>query len=104
MRISDWSSDVFSSDLPTSIANNNLAGYRPANTSKLTGSVTAHARFDMSDDLKLDITGVAAGRSKFYHADNKDPVFGIQKGYVKLDLLIQKIGSAEGRERVCQYG
>src|SRR3546814_10706156 len=31
---------------PTSIANNNLAGYRPANTSKLTGSVTAHARLD----------------------------------------------------------
>src|SRR3546814_2550958 len=77
---------------PTSIANNNLAGYRPANTSKLTGSVTAHARFDMSEDLKLDITGVAAGRSTFYNADNQDPIFGIQKGYVKLDLRIQQIG------------
>ena len=74
---------------PTSIANNNLAGYRPANTSKFTGSVTAHARFDMSEDLKLDITGVAAGRSKFYNSDDQDPVFGLQKGYVKLDLRIQ---------------
>src|SRR3546814_12995594 len=43
----------------------------------------------MSEDLKLDITGVAAGRSKFYNADNRDPIFGIQKGYVKLDLRIQ---------------
>src|SRR3546814_14148589 len=59
MRISDLSSDVCSSDL------------------------------GMSEDLKLYITGVAAGRSKFYNADNQDPIFGIQKGYVKLDLRIQ---------------
>src|SRR3546814_20784168 len=32
---------------PTSIENNNLAGYHPANTSKLTGSDTATARFDI---------------------------------------------------------
>lgn len=70
-------------------ATNNLAGYPVAYSSKWTGSVTAHARFDMSDDLKLDITGVAAGRSKYFNSDNQSPVFGVQNGYVKLDLRVQ---------------
>jgi iron complex outermembrane receptor protein len=74
---------------PTSIANNNLAGFPVAYSSKWTGSVTAHARFDMSDALKLDITGVAAGRSKYFNSDNQSPVFGVQNGYVKLDLRVQ---------------
>ena len=70
-------------------ATNNLAGYPVAYASKWTGSVTAHARFDMSDALKLDITGVAAGRSKYFNSDNQSPVFGVQNGYVKLDLRVQ---------------
>jgi iron complex outermembrane recepter protein len=70
-------------------ATNNLAGFPVAYSSKWTGSVTAHARFDMSDDLKLDITGVAAGRSKYFNSDNQSPVFGVQNGYVKLDLRVQ---------------
>ncbi len=74
---------------PVSIENNNLAGFPVAYSSKWTGSVTAHARFDMSDDLKLDITGVAAGRSKYFNSDNQSPVFGVQNGYVKLDLRVQ---------------
>lgn len=70
-------------------ATNNLAGYPVAYSSKWTGSVTAHARFDMSEDLKLDITGVAAGRSKYFNSDNQSPIFGVQDGYVKLDLRVQ---------------
>jgi len=70
-------------------ATNNLAGYPVAYASKWTGSVTAHARFDMSDDLKFDITGVAAGRSKYFNSDNQSPIFGVQGGYVKLDLRVQ---------------
>lgn len=70
-------------------ATNNLAGYPVAYASKWTGSVTAHARFDMSEDLKLDITGVAAGRSKYFNSDNQSPIFGVQDGYVKLDLRVQ---------------
>lgn len=70
-------------------ATNNLAGYRPVLASKFTGSVTAHTGFDISEDLKFDITGIASGRSKFYNADDQDPRFGIQKGYVKLDLRVQ---------------
>ncbi|MGV3730247.1 MAG: TonB-dependent receptor [Sphingopyxis sp.] len=74
---------------PASIAANNLAGFPVAYSSKWTGSVTAHARFDMSDDVKLDITGVASGRSKYFNSDNQSPVFGVQNGYVKLDLRVQ---------------
>ena len=70
-------------------ATNNLAGYPVAYASKWTGSVTAHGRFNMSDDLKLDITGVAAGRSKYFNSDNQSPIFGVQDGYVKLDLRVQ---------------
>jgi iron complex outermembrane receptor protein len=70
-------------------ATNNLAGYPVAYSSKWTGSVTAHARFNMSEDLKLDITGVAAGRSKYFNSDNQSPIFGVQEGYVKLDLRVQ---------------
>ena len=46
-------------------------------------------RFDLGDALKLDITGVAAGRSKYFDSDDQSPVFGVQKGYVKLDLRVQ---------------
>jgi len=70
-------------------ATNNLAGYRVAYSSKYTGNVSAHGRFDFGDDLKLDITGVAAGRSKYFNSDNQSPIFGVQKGYVKLDLRVQ---------------
>ncbi|MBN8844566.1 MAG: TonB-dependent receptor [Sphingomonadales bacterium] len=70
-------------------ATNNLAGYRVAYSSKYTGNVSAHGRFDFGDDLKLDITGVASGRSKYFDSDNQSPIFGVQKGYVKLDLRVQ---------------
>lgn len=70
-------------------ATNNLAGYRIAYSSKLTGNVSAHGRVDLGSDLKLDITGVAAGRSKYFDSDNQSPIFGVQKGYVKLDLRVQ---------------
>lgn len=74
---------------PNHVVNNNLAGYRVAYSSKYTGNVSAHGRFDFGDDLKLDITGVAAGRSKYFNSDNQSPIFGVQKGYVKLDLRVQ---------------
>ncbi|SNS36855.1 TonB-dependent receptor [Sphingopyxis indica] len=70
-------------------ATNNLAGYSPAYTSKWTGSVTAHGRIEFANDLKLDITGVAAGRSKYFDSDDQSPIYGLQKGYVKLDLRVQ---------------
>ncbi|MHA4837451.1 TonB-dependent receptor [Sphingopyxis sp. MSC1_008] len=74
---------------PNHVANNNLAGYPVAYSSKYTGSVTAHARFDLSSDLKFDITGVASARSKYFNSDNQSPIFGVQGGYAKLDLRVQ---------------
>ncbi len=74
---------------PNHVANNNLAGYPVAYSSKYTGSVTAHARFDLSSDLKFDITGVASARSKYFNSDNQSPIFGVQGGYAKLDLRLQ---------------
>lgn len=68
---------------------NNLAGFPIAYTSKWTGNISAHGRFDLGDALKLDITGVAAGRSKYFDSDDQSPIFGVQKGYVKLDLRVQ---------------
>jgi iron complex outermembrane recepter protein len=67
---------------------NNLAGYTPPYTSKWTGSVQAHARFDLND-MKLDVTGVAAGRSGYYDSDDQSPLYGYQKGYIKYDARIQ---------------
>ncbi|WP_447755501.1 TonB-dependent receptor [Sphingopyxis fribergensis] len=70
-------------------ATNNLAGYPVAYSSKFSGSVTAHARFDLSSDMKFDITGVVSGRSKYFNSDNQSPIFGIQGGYAKVDLRVQ---------------
>lgn len=70
-------------------ATNNLAGYGLPYASKLTGSVTAHARLDLSSDLKLDITGVVSGRSKYFNADDQSPIYGVQNGYAKVDLRVQ---------------
>lgn len=70
-------------------ATNNLAGFPVAYSSKFTGNVTAHAQFDLSSAMRLDMTGIVAGRSKYFDSDNQSPIFGIQKGYAKVDLRVQ---------------
>ncbi|WP_199554426.1 TonB-dependent receptor [Sandaracinobacteroides hominis] len=70
-------------------ATNNLAGYPVAYASKFTGNVTAHGRIDVGDNFKFDITGVVAGRSKFFNSDDQSPTYGVQKGYAKVDLRVQ---------------
>jgi iron complex outermembrane receptor protein len=74
-----------------------------AYSSKFTGSVTAHARFDLSDALRLDVTGVVAGRSKYFDSDNQSPIFGVQKGYAKLDLRVQ-LADQENRWHIAFVG
>lgn len=74
--------------VPASVAANNLAGFRPPYTSKWTGSVTAHYRLNLTD-YKFDLTGIAAGRSGFFDADNQHPDYGYQHGFVKIDARIQ---------------
>ncbi|MBB4632750.1 TonB-dependent receptor [Sphingosinicella soli] len=75
--------------VPASIAANNLAGYSPALYSKFSGNIQAHARFDLPSDMKLDVTGIVGGRSKYFNSDNQSPTFGVQKGYAKVDARIQ---------------
>ena len=82
---------------------NNLAGYRPALTSKWTGAMTLHGRFDLGTRLKLDLTGVASGRSSYNAADTQDPIFGYQPGYVKLDLRVQ-LASQDDRWHIALIG
>lgn len=82
---------------------NNLAGYSPALTSKWSGSMTMHGRVDLSTDMKLDLTGVASGRSSYNAADTQDPMFGHQPGYVKLDLRAQ-IAPVDERWHVALVG
>lgn len=67
----------------------NLAGRRPALSSKFMGSVTAHGHFDVSAEHVVDVQATVGGRSKFFTADVQDPTYGVQKGYVKLDARIQ---------------
>lgn len=82
---------------------NNLAGFRPTLASKFTGSVTAHAGFDLPSDLKFDITGIASGRSKYFNSDDQNPIFGVQHGYVKIDLRLQ-LADQENRWRLALVG
>lgn len=75
--------------VPASIAANNLAGYRPALSSKFSGNVRSHIMFEMASDLKFDGTAVYGGRSRYFNSDNQSPIFGFQKGYAKLDVRLQ---------------
>ena len=80
---------------PASIAANNLAGYSPAYTSDWSGSVRAHAFFDVGS-LRFDATGIAAGRSGYYNSDNQSPTFGYQEGYVKYDARLEMSSPDQG--------
>src|SRR3546814_2530941 len=93
MRISDWSSDVCSSDL-------NLN----------TGAVVDQFSYDISEDLKLrniasyssfkhqyrwDLDGSRAGFNDFINPRTNDEA--------NLDTITEEqIGRASGRDRVCQ--
>src|SRR3546814_4332101 len=82
MRISDWSSDVCSSDLPSALAARSLR----LHSALVGGSLTAR-RSVRSADLPLSCAAhVASSR----------------KGSTSHDLNPQ-IGRASCRERVCQY-
>lgn len=74
---------------PASIAANNLAGYSPVLHSKWSGSVIANFWTPVGAGLRLDTTVAAGGRSRFYNADNQHPVFGFQRGFVKVDGRLQ---------------
>src|SRR3546814_2630869 len=99
MRISDWSSDVFSSDL-------------------FIEEKHAIARADVDlviDDMKLDASGLAADGGTLPEVDLTIPAEPADTA-VEMQQRRQavsgmagpadrvEIGRASGRERVCQYG
>ena len=44
-----------------------------------------------------------SGRSKYFDSDNESPIFGVQKGYSKIDARIQ-YGAADERWHVAVVG
>ena len=89
--------------VPASIAANNLAGYRPVLASKFTGNIQGHVMFDLPADLKFDANAVYGGRSKFFNSDNQSPLFGLQKGYAKLDVRLQ-VGPQDEKWHIAVIG
>src|SRR3546814_2308048 len=82
MRISDWSSDVCSSDLPA-------------------GTIAGHAgpSYAGSDSLRVRLVGKGAHGSM--PENSVDPVVMAAETVLRLQTV--KIGRASCRERVCQY-
>ena len=80
-----------------------LAGRRPALSSKFMGSLQAHGRIDVGAENAIDITATVAGRSRFYNADNQDPWYGVQPGFAKLDARLQ-YGARDDRWHVALLG
>jgi len=89
--------------VPASVAANNLAGRPLPNISKFSGNLQAHYVADISDNLKLGLTGAVSGRSKFFNSDDQSPLYGLQKGYAKLDARIE-LYQADQRWHVALVG
>ncbi len=75
--------------VPASVAANNIAGSPLPYTSKFSFTVQGHYRQDLANDHYIEGTVGVAGRSKYFDSDNQSPLFGIQKGYAKIDARIQ---------------
>jgi len=74
---------------PASIQANNIKGTVLPYTSKFTGNFQAHYRLELANDMNVDSTVVVSGRSKYFDSDDQSPIYGVQKGYAKVDLRIQ---------------
>src|SRR3546814_14278643 len=109
MRISDWSSDVCSSDLGTDFAIVNLGQVQ-----KLVDAKKLDAKKTVDHDA-LKAAGVARGGKDGVRLLAKGDltakltfaVAGASKGAIeaveKAGGKVEQIGRASGRERVCQY-
>jgi iron complex outermembrane receptor protein len=75
--------------VPASIAANNIAGARLTHTSKFSGTAQLHHKIELANEQMIDWRLAASGRSKFFNSDNQSPLYGVQKGYVKVDLRVQ---------------
>src|SRR3546814_4343714 len=97
MRISDWSSDVCSSDLVLV----------PTVTDRIDADIVAAA----GERLKLianfgagvDHIDLAAARARGIMVSNTPGVFTEDTADMTMALILSEIGRASCRERVCQY-
>jgi iron complex outermembrane receptor protein len=74
---------------PASIAANNIAGAPLPYVSKFSGQIQFHQVTDLPRDLKLNNLLMVSGRSKYFDADTESPLYGLQKGYAKIDARIE---------------
>src|SRR3546814_20960782 len=105
MRISDWSSDVFSSDLATEALN--WALFRGAEI-RLGGaaglSIEHAASLQCLERLNANILPVDGKGLVFPPDDTLIPENGIVAAMLVNNEVGTEIGRASCRERVCQYG
>src|SRR3546814_10988449 len=104
MRISDWSSDVCSSDLIESLLSamvaDGMTGARHRSNCELVAqgiANTASACFG-----GLPATGAIARTATNIRSGARSPIAGMLHAAFLLGFMLQ-IGRASGRERVCPY-
>src|SRR3546814_13644803 len=121
MRISDWSSDVCSSDLPAPfvLADLEIPGIRchPLDHQPILHQERIERRQlveDLDDVAVVDIALVAAPalesglerqRAVEIRIADEDRLAALEDvGFVEREIQLREIGRASCRERVCQYG
>ena len=71
-----------------SVARNNLAGYPLTFASKWSGAFQVQHTAELGDYV-VKTTAAANYRSRFYNSDDQSLIYGVQKGFVKLDARIE---------------
>src|SRR3546814_15327893 len=92
MRISDWSSDVCSSDLTASLKGRFFASTSAHSSRAVTSAGVLRPRSMNEKGLTLD-----------HGQDRRLPVSSQERGSCQSDNSPSTIGSASCRARVCQY-
>src|SRR3546814_17232087 len=105
MRISDWSSDVCSSDLVRDISGNGQAAVmagRPIQVSATISALLADPRWKrLVDPDRIGVAGFSAGGYTSLLVVGAEPRFDRFLGYCERHP--DEIGRASCRERVCPY-
>src|SRR3546814_18948305 len=118
MRISDWSSDVCSSDLMTYASVCDVAHAVAGLAERHPVQLQIHtmdwcrekADRDLGDLRGVQVQGLVAGSEYERTLAKSDALLIAYKfdpastGYIGYSLANKKIGRASWRERVCQYG
>src|SRR3546814_11312786 len=98
MRISDWSSDVCSSDLLGEDPWDNISRRYPSNT-RVFGKVSNVTDYGAFVEIEPGVEGLVHVSEMDWTNKNVNPSKVVQVG----DELEVKIGRASCRERVCRY-